>query len=463
MHKLLVRFWHKARVSVFFWGVLFTILYGCFSLVYILKSPGDICLPPDSLNANLFWLIVYLSSFASYILFLYFFLKYRDLTKNDLIWGFAFTALFNIIFIAISAISSADLYAYYFFAEVYNSYQQNPYNFYFNEFLNDQIFTKIQSFWHDYRSWHNASYGPLFTLISIILNLLADQDMTISIYLYKLFTAFCVMGGATVLYKIVEIVHPHKAVLLTFAFMWNPFLLFEAVNNGHNDAIVLFLNLLAIFLLIRGKYLWVLPIVVSSVLIKYVTVLFIPFFVFYIFRREKNLIFWAKTSLICATITILSSLLFLSKTANIVDSLIVRIEFTSQYWFYLGTLPLAAKLLEINFGFDLLILKNILGFCFLLFWLYLVFIKKTDQHYLSGILFVVVIAFFMIALFWVQPWYFLWVFPFPLIFSRDHWLMLMILTTMTGILCYFIPVGILLLISLIIYTYIKRNNETLSV
>ncbi len=270
------------------------------------------------------------------------------------------------------------------------------------------------------------------------------------------------MGSAAILYKIVEIVHPHKAVLLTFAFMWNPFLLFEAVNNGHNDAIVLFLNLLAIYLLIRGKYLWVLPVVVSSVLIKYVTILFLPFFVFYIFRQEKNLFFWAKTSLICVTITIVSSLLFLSKIANIVDSLFVQIGFTAPYWFYLGTLPLAAKLLEIYFGFDLLILKNILGFCFLLFWLYLVFIKRTDQYYLSEILFVVIIAFFMIALFWVQPWYFLWVFPFPLIFARDHWLILMILTTMTGILSYFIAMGILLLISLSIYTYIKRNNETLS-
>lgn len=463
MNKLFFRFWHKARTSVFFWGVLFTILYSCFSFVNTLKSPDDICLPPSSLNANLFWLIVYLSSFVFYVLFLYFFLKYRDLKKTDLKWGFAFTVLFNAIFIAINAIGSADLYAYYFFAEVYNSYQQNPYHFYLNEFSDDQIFTKIQIFWHNYKSWNKTGYGPLFTLISIILNLLAGQDMNTSIYLYKSFTALCVIGGAIILYKIVEIVHPHKAVLLTFAFMWNPFLLFEAVNNGHNDAIVLFLNLLAIYLLIRGKYLWVLPVVVSSVLIKYVTVLFLPFFVFYISRREKNLIFWAKTSLICVAITLACSLLFLSKTGNILDSLFDQIGFTAPYWFYLGTLPLAAKLLEICFGFDLLLLKNILGFCFLLFWLYLVFIKRTDQHYLSGILFVVIIAFFMIALFWVQPWYFLWVFPFPLIFARDHWLILMILTTMTGILCYFIPMGILLLISLIIYTYIKRNNGTLSV
>ena len=463
MNKLFFRFWHKARGSVFFWGVFFIILYSCFSLVNTLKSPDDFFSPPDSLNANLFWLIIYFSSFVSYILFLYFFLKYRDLKKNDLKWGFVFTALFSVIFIAIHAIGSADLYAYHFFAEVYNTHQQNPYHFYFNEFSDDQVFTKIQDFWHNYKSWHKTGYGPLFTLISIILNLLAGQDMSISIYLYKSLTALCVMGGAVVLYKIVEIVHPHKAVLLTFAFMWNPFLLFEAVNNGHNDAIVLFLNLLAIYLLIKGKYLWVLPIVVSSVLIKYITVLFIPFFVFYIFRREKTLIFWAKTSLICAAITLSSSLLFLSKNASIVDSLFEQIGFTAPYWFYLGTMPLAAKLLEIYFGFDLLILKNILGFCFLVFWLYLFFIKRTDQYYLSGILFVVIIAFFMIALFWVQPWYFLWVFPFPLIFARDNWLILMILTTMTGILCYFIPVGILLLISLIIYIYIKRKNETLSI
>jgi hypothetical protein len=463
MDKTFFRFWHKARTSVFFWGVLFTILYSCFSFVNKLKSPDDIYLPPDSLNANLFWLIVYLSSFVSYVLFLYFLLKYRDLKKNDLKWGIAFTALFSVIFIGVNAIGSADLYAYYFFAEVYNSYQQNPYNFYFNEFPDDLIFTKTQDFWHNFKSWQKTGYGPLFTLISILLNLLAGQDMAITIYLHKLLTAFCVMGGAVVLYKIVEITHPQKAVLLTFAFMWNPFLLFEAVNNGHNDTIVLFLNLLAIYLLIREKYLWVLPIVASSVLIKYVTVLFIPFFVLYIFRQEKTLLFWIKTSLICAAITIVSSLLFLSKTANIIDSLFVQIGFTAPYWFYLGTMPLAAKLMEIYFGFDLLILKNILGFCFLLFWLYLVFIKRTDQYYLSKILFVLITAFFMIALFWVQPWYFLWVFPLPLIFARDHWFILMILTTMTGILCYFIPVGFLLMISLIIYTYINRNHETLSV
>lgn len=97
----------------------------------------------------------------------------------------------------------------------------------------------------------------------------------------------------------------------TVLFAWNPLILHEVPGNGHNGILMMFFALLAIYLLIKRQWVWVIPTLVASVLIKWVTAILLLPFLIYIWRAQPDSrtrwIYLAKTSLISGVLFILAA------------------------------------------------------------------------------------------------------------------------------------------------------------
>ena len=72
------------------------------------------------------------------------------------------------------------------------------------------------------------------------------------------------------------------------AFAWNPLILLESAGNGHNDILMVFFLLLAVYFAASDRPWLVIPALVLSISTKFVPVLVFPFFLLYLIRREET-------------------------------------------------------------------------------------------------------------------------------------------------------------------------------
>lgn len=71
-----------------------------------------------------------------------------------------------------------------------------------------------------------------------------------------------------------------------YLFAWNPLILLMAVGDGHNDMVMMAVVLLAFWLLMRGYLALAFAALAFSVWIKYVSLLFFPLFLLYVWRQR---------------------------------------------------------------------------------------------------------------------------------------------------------------------------------
>lgn len=262
------------------------------------------------------------------------------------------------------------------------------------------------------------------------------------------------LGSTFILYKTLRVLKPEKAKAYSIVFAWNPMVLFEVANNGHNDSMMLFFILLAVYLLIKRSYFWIVPLLIASVLIKYVTIFIIPFFIIYINKFQSSFAFWRKVLLACILLICLSYYPFLQDDLSIYKGLFMQFSET-EFWFHYGAMPLFAYWMNhtFSFNFTTAMIKNSLTLIFLIVYSSLYFRKITSDIQIFEIIFKVYMAYFVIACFWMMPWYFLWILPMPLLISNAKWKATVLLITFSGLLGNFVPIGGLLMLFIGIYLF----------
>jgi hypothetical protein len=428
-------------------GWLFALVYTCFSFVATISfHTNDFSIPPITVSANIYWLFIYLAAFLLYIGFLQLFV----ISSADRSFSFKHAILFSILFCILltiqSPIGSIDVNNYAFAARLFNFYHTNPYLEPIVDIASDPYF--------EYTFDNINPYGPIFTIFIIFIDLVACQNFILTTVLLKLGMVCFFLGSTFILYKILRVIKPEKAKIYSIVFAWNPMVLFEVANNGHNDIMVLFFILLAVYFLINRSYFWIVPLLTVSVLIKYVTILIIPFFIIYIYRFETSFHFWRRVFLTCTLFICLSYYPFLQDDLSIFKALFVVFS-QAEFWFHYGAMPLFAYWVNHTFslGIATAMIKNSLLLTFLIVYSSLYFKKIAGEIQIYKIIFIVYMAYFVIACFWMMPWYFLWILPMPLLFSNDKWKEIILIITLSGLLSYFVPIGGFLMLFLGIYFF----------
>jgi hypothetical protein len=137
--------------------------------------------------------------------------------------------------------------------------------------------------------WIDAAspYGPLWEWLSLGAFYIANGDFLGHLFALKTMGLLAYLGCSGLIYQVLRVYKPDWALTGTVAFAWNPLALFESVQNAHNDILMIFFLLVAVWLLgqrQRSQNASLIDMLIClglalSILVKFVTVLVVPFFV----------------------------------------------------------------------------------------------------------------------------------------------------------------------------------------
>ena len=165
---------------------------------------------------------------------------------------------------------SNDIFSYLFAGRMVIVHSLNPYT------VIPETLRNID-FWIWFTQWTHRTYayGPVSLLYSIVPILAAfGKVFPIAFYGMKLINAALFLLAGRLLLKNSD----NKSEVLAYWF-FNPLLILELLINSHNDVVMISLFIISYILINQGRKIWSWVLFVSSVLTKYVSIVFLPVFI----------------------------------------------------------------------------------------------------------------------------------------------------------------------------------------
>ncbi len=170
------------------------------------------------------------------------------------------TLVLGLIYILIPVVTSPDVFSYMSYARMGVLYHLNPLTTLPIDIRNDPTYV------HIYWNTQPSAYGPVWVGISCLLQWLVlpfgVQTLLPLLMALRLFGLVAHLCSTLLIWSISGHIQRQqgqhdlqKRILATFAFAWNPLLLFEACVNAHNDVALLLLILVAIWFLVSQEQL----------------------------------------------------------------------------------------------------------------------------------------------------------------------------------------------------------------
>ena len=353
-------------------------------------------------------------------------------------WLIGGVVVFSFILIATWPLTSSDVFVYIMQGRILGIYHDNPYQHYLSQYPGDPIQP-----WIFFR-WQNTPvvYGPIWCIISAGLAIISGLSVIMNLLIFRLFMAVCLGISIWLFYKILNIVKPEFKYFGTFLYAWNPLLLFETINNGHNDIVMLMLIFLSLYLFLRKKYLAVLPIFILACLIKYICILILPLLIILLLAKQKN-----KIKFIIQSIIIILPLLILCLwPCHWGQDLKAGIFFQSgMFWgYYLAPIPgiLSGFAKALWPGMDVfqrdVMIKTLCTWMFLFGYVFclLKFYWQKQFSFIRFNYYVLLIfsGYLLLACFFLNEWYIVWLLPWLIIMEKKNYFILLVILTLAALL-----------------------------
>lgn len=213
---------------------------------------------------------------AFLLLFALYYAGYRlCLVQNSSHWPWVvliLTTVFSLTLMFVYPVGAADIFDYIINGRILAHYRLNPFAHVAREFPDDPL--------APYAAWKHipSAYGPLWAFLAAGINLVGSADLLANVWAFKGLAILFYVLDIALIYSILAKIKPAYALGGAFLFAWNPLLLFETAANGHNDSVMMFFVLLAIYLLLEHKTSLSIIALICSVMIKFVTIILLPFF-----------------------------------------------------------------------------------------------------------------------------------------------------------------------------------------
>lgn len=271
-----------------------------------------------------FYIAIILLLYAFYFLFL----RVAIIGKIRMIWTVIIGTTIILIF-SYNAFSY-DLFNYIFDAKIITFYQQNPYLQKALDYPSDPMVSFM-------RSTHRAyPYGPTWLGLTIPLSFVGLNLFLPTLYLFKGLMAASFLGTIYFLKKIIDYSKIQNSLFGISLFALNPLVLIESLVSAHNDIVMMFFAIFALYLLLRKKYIFSFTFLAVSIGIKFATALLLPVFIYIVVMQMKNKtidfkrIYVAIFILMCVGVAITSFSSGTNKNPEL------------QPWYFLMVLPFAA-------------------------------------------------------------------------------------------------------------------------
>lgn len=275
-------------------------------------------------------LSTYLYCSVLVLLFLFYFFLLRQVQKKQIkirqMWGIVLIAS-GILLFSYNAFSY-DLFNYIFDAKIITHYGQNPYLHKALDYPGDPML----SFMH----WTHRvyPYGSAWLLLTVPLSFIGLQFFLPTLILFKVLIVGSYIGTVYYIQKISQKLFNNNSLLITTFFALNPLVIIESLVSAHNDIVMMFFAVLAMYLLVEKKYITSVLILLVSIGIKFATALLIPIFVYILVQSiQKKDVNWEKIFMWQALLMIVA-IIFSS----------VRTEL--QPWYFLWVVPFSSFLVN---------------------------------------------------------------------------------------------------------------------
>lgn len=147
--------------------------------------------------------------------------------------------------------------------------------------------------------WMDAAspYGPVWEWFSLAAYHIAGGEYFNHLLVLKIIAALAYLGCAWLVYRILLAMRPRWAVAGCAFFAWNPLMLLESVQNAHNDILMIFFLLVAVWAFmqltkeVEKRALFSLLFIVAfalSILVKFSTLIVLPFFALGLALRQPG-------------------------------------------------------------------------------------------------------------------------------------------------------------------------------
>ncbi len=221
---------------------------------------------------------------------------------------------------------SYDLFNYMFDARIFTVHSENPYLYKALDYPSDP--------WINFMRWTHRTYpyGPVWLVLTVPLSFIGMQFFLPTLFLYKALMAISFLGTTYFIGKILEKISPANKLFGMALFALNPLVLIESLVSAHNDIVMIFLAVTALYYLLSNKYVRAFLLLFLSFGIKFATIVLLPVFLLVVIQRIRKL----KTNW---------RIIFVISLISMVISIIpASIRTELQPWYLLWLLPIVALL-----------------------------------------------------------------------------------------------------------------------
>lgn len=317
-----------------------------------------------------------------------------------------YVTVVSVIFLMMLPWTSSDIFYYMGVGELDSVYGQNPYYTTMKEYyeqnkenIEDEILEQgANNFWAS----TTVVYGPIAQLIFKICTIVSLKNINICLLVFKILNLIIHISNCYIIYKIT------RKKIFSIIYGLNPFILLEFIGNVHNDILLVFFVLLALYFLIKKeKILLSIFFLAIATGIKYFTILLLPIVIIYHFRNEEKI---GKRFFKCIQYGLLFLLIFLAEYIFYFDNIDVMFAMLAQTSRYCKSIYSVLIITNANFMFLIRCALSIL-FVYLYICLCIQLLLNTKNNILNMLRkYNVILIMFLLILTNFQQWYLVWLF-----------------------------------------------------
>jgi hypothetical protein len=421
----------------------------------------DKSLSPRNEMILLYLLLIFIGLLIAYFLIYDWAKKNNQLLKDNFKIIILFFIIFQLTLLFIPPIGSADVYTYILRTKILTHYQQNPFVVPAANFPSDPLI----NFTDKSANGIPLMYGPLWLTISLIAVVLGKSSVTLTVLLFKLTAIIFSCLTCYLVFKILGHLKKDYQYLGTVMYAFNPLLLFEIANNGHNDIIMMFFVILGLYYFLKSKYYLGLIVLICAVLIKYIALILLPILGLFVLNnlrgKYKKVKFGLSLLFFCFIVFWLNWLLG-GKTSFILQGIKTITDFF--YPHLLPPLSFLIYLFSTNLPLEVqkLVVKGLGGILFFIVYLYLLIDILWHKRGSSiNLIIFSSLAIFFYLIFTVNQlmsWYLIWFLPLAILI-KPHLKLSNFLTGFVPI-CFYIflyPLGYFLLLMGVFFCFFFKK------
>jgi alpha-1,6-mannosyltransferase len=325
-----------------------------------------------------------------------------------LLLGVVPLALVAVLYPAYPLLSS-DIFKYVFDGRILAVYGQNPFLHVPAEYPADRFYDLV--YW---KAVVNA-HGPLWRVAEAAAAQVGGESCQNAVLAMKVWPTLAYLATTSTLYAILRAWQPERALWGAMLFAWNPLVVLESVQNGHNDVVAALPAVVACWLAFRGRFGWAFPVLAIAFLVKPLAAVLGPLILVAALRRRPPAYCDAAFGMGCgAALVVVAYLPFWDGPATFQGLSRENLFSTSPAKALLdllraGGLPLDRALPIASgaaHGLFAVLLISVL------------FAAWRGRLAVMPAAFGVVFLYLLVGAQWFNPWYLLWLMPFAALVPR---------------------------------------------